>query len=161
MQRFILLALAGLVLATASAPTVAAESRVFNLTATSVDGKFVYLDENGEQNPDLNVVPGDDVLINLKVDGFHNIRFDKPVSKGTVVEKDTTQALRFTVPEDAPAEIGYWCDPHRGSGMRGVMVVEGGAPVDAGANATPAPGLALGVLAVAAAAGLVARHRVP
>lgn len=85
----------------------------------------------------LTIKPGDTVeFVNNKVPP-HNVVFDaakNPAKSGDLAKSlshknllmNPGQKVTTTFPADAPAgEYNFYCDPHRGAGMAGKIIVEG------------------------------------
>ena len=81
----------------------------------------------------LTIKPGDTVKwVNNKLSP-HNAVFDSAKSPGDMAKSISHKNLLFspnesyetTFPKDAPAgEYSYYCEPHRGAGMIGKIIVE-------------------------------------
>lgn len=92
------------------------------------------------KNPRISVKPGQQVTIVLKGTdvGFHNFCVaDKDTCTDYVQAPGETGTITFTAPESGTVE--YFCFPHRGAGMKGVIVV-GDAPVEGGGETGGAEG---------------------
>ncbi|MEM9135832.1 MAG: plastocyanin/azurin family copper-binding protein [Cyanobacteria bacterium P01_F01_bin.42] len=78
----------------------------------------------------VEVQPGDQIHFEIGAGAPHNVVFDSntPSDFTTLTHKDLEQSGSWdvTVPDDAtPGTYDYWCDPHRGAGMLGKIVVKG------------------------------------
>lgn len=82
--------------------------------------------------PTLTIAPGDKVVFLMNKLGPHNAVFDKG-PPGVNLEKLSQKQLMFssgqsystTFPANAPAgSYHYYCQPHRGAGMVGEIVVQ-------------------------------------
>ncbi len=96
------------------------EILTFLLTA---EGREFYLD--GEENPDIVVNQGDEVLIELmSEEGVHDLIIDEfGVDTGQLMEGES-EAIQFTA--DRVGEFEYYCSvgTHRADGMYGNFIVE-------------------------------------
>lgn len=85
------------------------------------------------QNPEIEFAPGARVHVDFVVEGSlgHNFTVSEPVD----FQMDQTYGfddthpdpveVSFTVPWDAPAQLEYWCEPHKSAGMNGPASVHG------------------------------------
>ena len=96
------------------------------LTGHGEGGKFFFrIEGESANNPRLTVAPGAQVTVTLRtVSGsIHNFCTDATGAKQCtpLVGEGDEATLTFTAPESGSFE--YWCDPHRGSGMKGTLAV--------------------------------------
>ena len=109
------------------------------LTGHGEGGSFFFrLEDQAAKNPRITVAPGAEVTITLKTvtGGVHNFCTDATGTKTCtkIVSEGDEDTITFTAPT-TPGTFEYWCDPHRGSGMKGTLVVaEGGASDGGGAS---------------------------
>lgn len=111
-----------------SATPAAADSHVVKMGSDSGQLKFVP--------ESITVSPGDTVRWEMNKLAPHNAVFDAtgiPNKSATLAKELSKDKLLFspgesaevTIPEDAPAgTYSYYCQPHRGAGMVGKLVVE-------------------------------------
>ena len=86
-------------------------------------GSAVYFTLKGEtqRNPPLRFAPGQQVtFIFTSVSGVHNLNVNGEARTAILGEGETAE-IQWTAPESGSVE--YWCDPHRGAGMRGRIAV--------------------------------------
>lgn len=112
-----------------SVAPAAAES--YTVKMGSDNGQLVFVPAS------LTVKPGDTIKWEMNKLGPHNAVFDAagiPGGDGTLAAKLSKSKLLFTagesyettIPGDAPVgTYSYFCQPHRGAGMVGKIVVEG------------------------------------
>ena len=105
------------------------------LTGHGEGGKFFFrIEGESANNPRLTVAPGAEVTVVLKtVSGsIHNFCTDATGTKTCtkLVSEGEEDSVTFTAPEGGTFE--YWCDPHRGSGMKGQLVVAAAGGGDGG-----------------------------
>lgn len=96
------------------------------------EGSAVFFTLAGEtaKNPTLNVKPGQQVTLKLRVvSGFHNIHVEGGTGSPVIGEGDEA-SVTFTAPESG--SLQYWCDPHKSSGMQGRISTGGAAPAPGG-----------------------------
>lgn len=110
------------------------------LTGHGEGGKFFFrIEGESANNPRLTVAPGAEVTVTLKtVSGsIHNFCTEASGTKTCtkLVSEGGEDSITFTAPQSGTFE--YWCDPHRGSGMKGQLVVqaEGGQAPGGGGEA--------------------------
>ncbi|MFP4007137.1 MAG: plastocyanin [Spirulinaceae cyanobacterium] len=82
----------------------------------------------------LTVKPGDTVDFTINSVPPHNVVFDKVPGGDAALAKSLSntqllfskgQSVSVTIPSDAPSgEYDYYCQPHRGAGMAGKLIVE-------------------------------------
>lgn len=132
MQKRLGLILSVIVLAIASfvftAPPAAAETYTVKMGADSGALKF--------EPESLTIKPGDTVKWEMNKLAPHNVVFDASgiPNKSSALAKDLShEKLLFapgdgyesTFPADAPSgQYNYYCQPHRGAGMVGKIIVE-------------------------------------
>lgn len=113
-------------------------SLIFNASPASAETYTVKMGANNGmlafEPKTLTVKPGDTVdFVNNKLPP-HNVVFDKSKSPSAEVASSlshegllysTGQDFKVTVPADAPSgTYEFYCQPHRGAGMVGKLVVE-------------------------------------
>lgn len=108
------------------------------LTGHGEGGAFFFrIDGETARNPRITVAPGAEVTVTLRTvsGGVHNFCTDATGKKECtpIVSEGDEATFTFTAP-DTPGSFEYWCDPHRGSGMRGALVVAAEAGNDAGSG---------------------------
>lgn len=90
------------------------------------NGFFFRLEGQSAKNPRLVVAPGAQVTVTLRTvtGAVHNFCTDATGQKTCtrIVSEGDEDTVTFTAPE-TPGTFEYWCDPHRGSGMKGALVV--------------------------------------
>lgn len=133
-------ALTVLVALLALAPGVEAHDRpVQEITVTAHDdggGDYWFTtNETGDtRNPAIPWTRGAHVELDFVVEGTlaHNLTLDDPVGFRMPETYTASQAppanpleFTFTIPWDAPDTVAYWCEPHKGLGMKGNATVEG------------------------------------
>ena len=94
----------------------------FSLTA---EGREFYLEGEEEENPDLVVSEGDEILIELEVTGgTHDFVIDEFDVATEELEEGETDYVEFTA--DQVGEFEYYCSvgTHRADGMYGSFIVE-------------------------------------
>jgi plastocyanin len=103
-----------------------------------VDGSSFYFVKAGEtaKNPTLTFLPGQQVTFKFTVvTGSHNLHISDGGKTAVLNEGDASVTLEWTAPTEA-ANLEYWCDPHKASGMKGrIIVAEASA---AGSDGVPA-----------------------
>lgn len=112
-----------------SATPAAADTHTIKMGSDTGQLKFV---------PDsLTVKPGDTVLFQMNKLAPHNAVFDAaaiPNKSATLAKQLSNEKLLFspgesykvTIPDDAPeGSYSYFCQPHRGAGMVGKIIVKG------------------------------------
>lgn len=97
------------------------------LTGHGEGGSFFFrLEGQSANNPRLVVRPGQEVTVTLKTvtGAIHNFCTEASGQRActTLVSEGDEASVTFTAPQ-APGSFEYWCDPHRGSGMKGTLVV--------------------------------------
>jgi plastocyanin len=131
MRKRITLLAAGLAgLALAVVPAVAADQEVRTTSGNRFDPDEVTVDA------------GDTVTVRNSSQGFHNVHWaDRSEAE---LEPSPTQwsSQRTFTAADAGKEFRFWCDPHQGSGMTGVVRVGGsgtgtGTATGTGTQTTP------------------------
>ncbi len=107
-----------------------AQAATHQVKMGSDTGQLVYVPET------LSVSPGDSVEFVMNKLAPHNVVFessDVPEGAESIASSLTMSKLLFspgqsysiTIPEDAPkGEYEYYCQPHRGAGMTGKLIVE-------------------------------------
>ena len=141
-------------LALAALPASAQGQTSFTLeTRTEGGGGYFTLAGETQRNPTLNVEPGAEITVTLKGtdDGVHNFCVGSDCSE-FVTAVGEEQVFTFTAPSSGTVE--YFCQPHKGAGMKGTVSAGGAASTPTqntgngeGNNDTPG----LGVLGVAIA----------
>lgn len=154
-------------LATLSPVSAAAGERTFQLEAHD-NGYEFWFQEVGSatRNPMLEVAAGERVVVTLVNRGTspHNFHVGAPVDEGwppsPYLPPGGEITFDFTVPDGVEGDLRYYCHPHRGLLMGGILRVAA-APGDqeVAPAATPGAPAALGVLAVALVALVAARRR--
>ncbi len=120
---------------------VITSSFIFSVAPAAAETYTVKMGaDNGQLQFDpstLTVKPGDTVKWEMNKVGPHNAVFDTsavPGGDSALATKLSKSKLMFTagesyesvIPSDAPAgTYTYYCQPHRGAGMVGKIVVEG------------------------------------
>ncbi|QDZ41514.1 plastocyanin [Euhalothece natronophila Z-M001] len=127
----------GLILATALFAVVTfalsatpAHAATHKVKMGSDTGQLAYVPDT------LSVSPGDEIEFVMNKLAPHNVVFDSsgvPNGAQSIASSLTMSKLLFspgqsytiTIPEDAPkGEYNYYCQPHRGAGMNGKLIVE-------------------------------------
>lgn len=115
--------------ATDGGPAAPAGPITLELESVTVGGSG-YFRFPGEdtRNPRIVVQPGQEVTVVLKGtdDGVHNFCIGSGKCSAFVTSAGETQTYTFTAPESGTIE--YYCQPHRGAGMKGTLAVGGDAP---------------------------------
>ncbi len=128
----------------------------FTLVGHEDSGFYWTLEGQTAKNPTLVVPAGATITVTVKsAGGFHNLHVEGSPA-GDYIETGETTTYTFTAP--ASGSVGYWCDPHKSSGMAGIVKVAGAATPEAGDNKSPGLGLIGAVLAIAGVA-LYARRK--
>lgn len=130
LRTFPILTLAALFLTLlAATPAQAQQAQTLRITAHD-DGSNYFFTVQGleRENPTIRLRPGSSVTVEFHNAGpnqTHNVHFGGGIDEATaVLPPGENETLRFTVPQDAPADAEYWCDPHRELGMVGDLRVE-------------------------------------
>lgn len=134
-------------------------------TNNEASSGYFTLEGETAKNPTLNVAPGAMITITLKGvdDGFHNFCVDgaEPKCSEYVESGADTQTFMFTAP--ASGKVEYFCQPHRGAGMKGTVNAASATatPENVGGETNDTPGfeLAGALVALAGVALIVARRR--
>jgi len=94
------------------------------------DGFYFTVEGYEGHNPTITIQPGAEVTVTYVSDaGVHNLNMG---DLGKVNIADPSAAMQtFTFTAPASGESEYWCDPHKGSGMKGKLVF-GSAPAPGG-----------------------------
>lgn len=158
------LILIALGLAFAAAPAGAQETGQTTFTLeTHTEGGSGYFTLEGQtaKNPTL-VVPANTVItITLKGmdDGVHNMQVDG--SSGSEYVQAAGDSVTYTFTSPASGSKQYWCQPHKGAGMVGMVQVAGsGAATENDGDKKESPGVAtLGVVLAMIGAALVLSRR--
>jgi len=105
-----------------------AHAKTHTVKMGSDTSQLVYVPET------LTVQPGDTVEFVMNKLAPHNVVFDSVPSGAESLKTSLTmnkllfspgQSYSVTIPEDAPSgEYEYYCQPHRGAGMNGKLVVK-------------------------------------
>ncbi|MDR9402141.1 MAG: plastocyanin [Halothece sp. Uz-M2-17] len=107
-----------------------AQAETYQVKMGADSGQLKYVPEK------LTVKPGDSVEFVMNKLAPHNVVFDpsdvpsgaKSLASSLSANKllfSPGQSYTVTFPEDAPkGEYGYYCQPHRGAGMNGKIIVE-------------------------------------
>jgi len=107
-----------------------AQAETYQVKMGADTGQLKYVPEK------LTVAPGDTVEFVMNKLAPHNVIFDSsnvPSGAKSLATSLSANKLLFspgqsytvTFPKDAPAgEYSYYCQPHRGAGMNGKIVVE-------------------------------------
>jgi len=114
---------AGLALTQVNAPGFAAETKTVKMGSDS--GQLVFVPD------EIKICKGDTVTWVMNKGGPHNVVFDEDnipsgVSQesismdGQIGDEGDTYSKKF----DTAGTYGYYCEPHRGAGMNGNLIVE-------------------------------------
>ena len=152
-------------LALAALPADAQGQTSFTLeTHSEGGGGYFTLEGETARNPTLNVAPGETITITLKAadgDGVHNIKLDgAPAGSEYVTAAADTVTYTFTAPASGTKE--YFCEPHRGAGMKGLVSAGSttATPSENGGETNGSPGFELvGALVALAGLALVLRRK--
>merc|ERR1719353_2797787 len=113
---------AGLALATVNAPGFAAETKTVKMGSDS--GQLVFLPD------EIKICKGDTVTWVNNKGGPHNVVFDEDAIPAGVSQESISmddqlgdEGATFTKKFDTKGEYSYYCEPHRGAGMLGTLVV--------------------------------------
>ena len=162
------LTLIALGLALAALPAGAQGQTSFTLEAHSEGGGgYFTLEGETARNPTLNVAPGETITITLKAadsEGVHNVKVDgEAAGSEYVTALDETVTYTFTAPTTGTKE--YFCEPHRGAGMKGLVSAGGSTATtstgeNGGGQTNGSPGFELvGALVALAGLALVLRRK--
>ena len=151
-------------LALAALPASAQGQTSFTLEAhTEGGGGYFTLEGETARNPTLNVAPGESITVTLKGldDGVHNFCVGTDCSE-FVTAAGESQTLTFTAPASGTAE--YYCQPHKGAGMKGTVNAGGATTTttsgENGGETNGSPGFELvGALVALAGLALVLRRK--
>lgn len=130
----------------------------FRLETHAMEGQFYFTFEGEEErNPTLVVPPSTSVTVTIinAEDVPHNFCYQNDQQCSDYVEQTGDEA-EYTFTSPAAGTADYWCLPHKGAGMRGIVRVAGTDGADE--NATPAFAPVAAVIALAAVA-LALRRR--
>merc|ERR1719271_403535 len=113
----------GLSMAAVSAPGFAAETKKVKMGSDS--GQLVFVPD------ELKICKGDSVTWVNNKGGPHNVVFDEEaIPSGVDQEKISMdgqlgdEGATFTMKLDVAGSYSYYCEPHRGAGMAGTVIVE-------------------------------------
>jgi plastocyanin len=113
----------GLALSAVNAPGYAAEAKIVKMGSDS--GQLVF------QPDDIKICKGDSVTWVNNKGGPHNVVFDEEaipsgVDAGSISMEDQLgeEGEKYTKKFDTAGSYAYFCEPHRGAGMNGNLVVE-------------------------------------
>ena len=113
---------AGLALAAVNAPGYAAETKMVKMGSDS--GQLVFVPD------EISICKGDSVTWKINKAGPHNVVFDEEaipsgVSADAISMDDQLgdEGATFTKKFDVAGSYAYYCEPHRGAGMNGNLVV--------------------------------------
>lgn len=165
-MRLILVVLTLVAVVTVSTPALAQDQgqTAFTLVSGMDGGQFIWVDEQGNVNPELVVPPGAEVTITIRkgtdTAGVpHNVIVDDltPPS-GDVTNQGEEATYTFTAPTTSTAD--YICEYHPTS-MRGIVRPVGVQADQTQEKETPAPGLlfALVILGAVASSARAPRRR--
>lgn len=159
-----LFTLIGLSVAIAALPAGAQGQTSFTLQTNNEGGGGYYtLEGETAKNPTLNVAPGQTITITLKGadNGFHNfcVTGASPECSEYVESGADTKTFTFAAP--ASGTVEYFCQPHKGAGMKGTINAGGSTTENNGGEPKDTPGFELvgALVALAAVALVVARRR--
>merc|ERR1712028_34324 len=114
---------AGLALAAVKAPSFAAETKTVKMG--SDNGQLVFVPD------EIKICKGDSITWVNNKGGPHNVVFDEEAIPSGVnqesISMDTQlgdEGETFTKKFDVAGSYAYYCEPHRGAGMNGALVVE-------------------------------------
>ena len=151
-------------LAVAALPADAQGQTSFTLVTHSTSGSgYFTLEGETAQNPTLNVAPGETITITLKAadgDGVHNFKVDGEASGSDYVQA-TGDSVTYTFTAPASGTKEYFCEPHKGAGMKGLISAGGSTttpPADGEENGSPGFGL-IGAIVALAGLALVLRRK--
>jgi len=126
--------------ATAGAPASGPATASVTMVA-HVDGDVYYWTQEGsaQHNPTLSFAPGTKVTVTVKNSGDQTHNFAvAPDTKGSayVSSAADTATYEFTMPDK---DTTYYCVPHQGLGMKGVIkaAAAGGEPAEGGSESAP------------------------
>jgi len=113
---------AGLALSTVNAPSFAAETKTVKMGSDA--GQLVF------QPDEIKVCKGDTITRINNKGGPHNVVFDEEgVPDGVDTEKISMdgqlgeEGEKFSTKLDVAGTYAYYCEPHRGAGMNGNVIV--------------------------------------
>jgi plastocyanin len=113
---------AGLALSAVNQPGFAAETKTVKLGSDS--GQLVFVPD------EVKICAGDSVTWVNNKGGPHNVVFDEDaipagVDSGSISQEEQMgdEGQTYTKKFDAKGSYGYYCEPHRGAGMNGVLIV--------------------------------------
>lgn len=113
---------AGVAATTVATPAYAAETKDVKMGSDS--GQLVFVPAK------ITVCKGDSVKWTNNKGGPHNVVFDEDaIPAGVNAEKISMddqlgeEGDSFVMKFDKPGDYAYYCDPHRGAGMNGMLVV--------------------------------------
>jgi plastocyanin len=114
---------AGLALAQVNAPGFAAETKMVKMG--SDNGQLVFVPD------EIKVCKGDSVTWINNKGGPHNVVFDEEAIPSGVSQESISmddqlgdEGATFTKKFDTAGSYSYYCEPHRGAGMKGELIVE-------------------------------------
>jgi len=143
-------------------PTVSAQETVeLVVSGHDDDGFYFTIEGYTGKNPTVTIAPGASVTVRYtSVTGVHNFHAGDLGKTDIVDPSGGEQTFTFTAPASGSQE--YWCDPHKASGMKGMLnfgtASNGDDDDDAGSNESPAFAPVAALLAIAGVA-LIARRR--
>jgi len=113
---------AGLALSTVNAPGFAAETKTVKMGSDS--GQLVFVPD------EIKICKGDTVTWVMNKGGPHNVVFDEDAIPSGVdaesISMDTQigdEGETYSKKFDVSGSYSYFCEPHRGAGMNGALVV--------------------------------------
>lgn len=114
---------AGLALSQVNAPGFAAETKMVKMGSDS--GQLVFVPD------EITICKGDTVTWVINKAGPHNVVFDEEaIPDGVDAEKISMddqlgdEGAKYSVKLDVAGNYAYFCQPHRGAGMNGNVIVE-------------------------------------
>ena len=114
---------AGLALTQVNAPAFAAETK--NVKMGSDSGQLVFLPD------EIKICKGDTVTWVNNKGGPHNVVFDEEAIPSGVSQESISmdgqlgdEGEKFSKKFDVAGSYAYYCEPHRGAGMNGNLIVE-------------------------------------
>jgi plastocyanin len=113
---------AGLALSAVNAPTFAAETKMVKMGSDS--GQLVFVPD------EIKICKGDSVTWTNNKGGPHNVVFDEDAIPSGVSQESISmddqlgdEGATFTKKFDVAGSYAYYCEPHRGAGMNGALIV--------------------------------------
>lgn len=146
-------------LALAALPAHAEQTGVTSYTLIAKNPDFVWTNDQGAQNPTIEVTGGQEITITVKndpnQDGFHALQVGSGVKSDDIEKAGDSVTYKFTAP--ATGNVQYVCPYHPGT-MKGTIHVAGSSVAPEGPKESPGV-QALGVGLAFLGAALLLRRR--